>query len=74
MLMVKNDTYPPSTNFPKLTFCSSLSKDRLSDESGVATMLLPFRYTCAQTRILLQNRMNYSDKKTYSYYLAPWGL
>jgi hypothetical protein len=39
MLMVKNDTYQPSTNSPKLTFCSTLSKDRLSDGSGVATIL-----------------------------------
>jgi hypothetical protein len=39
MLIVKNDTYLPSTNSPKLTFCSSLSKDRLDDGSGVATIL-----------------------------------
>jgi len=39
MLTVKKSTYQPSTNFPKLTFWSSLSKDRLSDGSRVATML-----------------------------------
>jgi hypothetical protein len=39
MLTVKNDTYLPSTNSPKLTYCSSLSKDRLSDGSEVATIL-----------------------------------
>ena len=39
MLMVEKSTYLPSTNSPKLTFCSSLSKDRLSDGSGVATIL-----------------------------------
>jgi hypothetical protein len=39
MLMVKNDTYLPSINSPKLIFYSSLSKDRLSDGSGVATIL-----------------------------------
>jgi hypothetical protein len=39
MLTVKNDTYLPSTNSPKLTFCASLSKDKLSDGLGVATIL-----------------------------------
>jgi hypothetical protein len=39
MLMVKNDTYLPSTNSPKLTFCSSMSKDRLGDGLGVAIIL-----------------------------------
>ena len=39
MLMVNKSTYLPSTNSPKLTFCSSLSKDRLRDGSQVATML-----------------------------------
>jgi hypothetical protein len=39
MLTVKNDTYLQSTNSPKLTFCSSLSKDKLSDGLGVATIL-----------------------------------
>jgi hypothetical protein len=39
MLMVKNNSYLLLTNSPKLTFCSSLSKDKLSDGSGVATIL-----------------------------------
>jgi hypothetical protein len=45
--MVKNDTYLPSTNSPKLTPYSSLSKDKLSDGSGVATMLLRLKSTHA---------------------------
>jgi len=44
MLMVKKGTYLPSTNSPKLTLYSSLSKDRISDGSEVATMLS--RLTC----------------------------
>jgi hypothetical protein len=45
--MVKNDTYLPLTNSPKLTLCSSLSKDKLSDGSGVATMLSCLKSTHA---------------------------
>ena len=47
MLTVKNRTYLPSTNSPKLTSCSSLSKDWLSDGSGVATMLSRLKSTHA---------------------------
>jgi hypothetical protein len=47
MLTVKNDTYLPSTNSPKLTLCSSLSKDKLSDGSRVATMLSRLKSTHA---------------------------
>ena len=39
ILTVKKKTYLPSTNSTKLTFCSSLSKDRLNDRSRIATML-----------------------------------
>jgi hypothetical protein len=53
MLMVKNDTYLPSTNSPKLTLCSSLSKDKLCDESGVATMLSRLKSTHAVKQELL---------------------
>jgi hypothetical protein len=44
---LKNDTYLPSTNSPKLILCSSLSKDKLSDGSGVATMLSHLKSTHA---------------------------
>jgi hypothetical protein len=46
-LMFKFDTYLPSTNSPKLTLCSSLSKDKLNDVSGVATMLSHLKSTYA---------------------------
>jgi hypothetical protein len=39
MLTVKNDTYLPSTNSPQAYLLLVLSKDRLSDGSGVATIL-----------------------------------
>jgi hypothetical protein len=44
---LKNDTYLPSTNSPNLTLCSSLSKDKLSDRSGVASMLSHLKSTHA---------------------------
>jgi hypothetical protein len=44
---LKNDTYLLSTNSPKLTLCSSLSKDKLSDGLGVATMLSRLKSTHA---------------------------
>jgi hypothetical protein len=44
---LKNDTYLPSINSPKLTLCSSLSKDKLSDRLGVATMLSRLKSTHA---------------------------
>jgi hypothetical protein len=44
---LKNDTYLPSTNSPKLILCSSLRKDKLSDGSGVATMLSCLKSTHA---------------------------
>jgi hypothetical protein len=47
MLMIKNDTYLPSSNSLKLTFCSSLSKDKLGDGSEVATMLSRLKSTHA---------------------------
>jgi hypothetical protein len=47
MLMLKNDTYLPSTNSPKLTLCSSLTKDKFSDGSRVATMLSRLKSTQA---------------------------
>jgi hypothetical protein len=46
-LTVKNKSYLPSTNSPKLTLCSSLSKDKLSDGLGVATMLSRLKSTHA---------------------------
>jgi len=78
MLTVKKSTYLLSRNSPKLTFCSSQSKDRLTDASAGATMLSRLTSTQA-TRTLRMIRVNYSNSRltritfhhgTYSYYLG----
>jgi hypothetical protein len=63
MLMVKNDTYLLSTNFPSLPFAHSWAKiDSVMDQELLHTFM-PYRYTCVQTRSLLLIRVNYSDEK-----------
>jgi len=44
---IKNDSYLLSTISPKLTLCSSLSKDKLGDGLGVAAMLSRLKSTHA---------------------------
>jgi len=62
--MIKIKSHLLSTNSPKLTLCSSLSKDKLSDGLGVVTMLSRLK----STHVFKQ------ELKTYSYYLPLWGL
>ena len=59
---------------PRLTFASPWAKLNSAIDQELLQCFTPQKYTCIQSKILLRIRINWSDFRTYPYYLQPWGF